>query len=43
MLTGQTKTGKIVKILSNTYTISFDNKLIDCKARGKFRFDKIIH
>lgn len=41
MLSGQIKTGKIVKILSNTYTINFEEKLIDCSARGKFRHDKI--
>lgn len=35
------KTGKIVKILSNLYTVNADNKLYECRARGKFRFDKI--
>ncbi|MBR5662823.1 MAG: ribosome small subunit-dependent GTPase A [Bacilli bacterium] len=35
------KTGKIVKIVSNLYTVSSDNKLFECRARGKFRFDKI--
>lgn len=35
------KEGIIVKILSNTYTVMYDNKKIDCKARGKFRNDKI--
>lgn len=35
------KTGKIVKIISNLYTVQVDNDLYDCRARGKFRFDKI--
>ena len=35
------KTGKIVKILSNLYTVNADNKLYECRARGKFRFEKI--
>ena len=35
------KTGKIVKIVSNLYTVKSDNKFIDCRARGKFRHDKI--
>lgn len=35
------KTGKIVKIVSNLYTVKFDDKLVDCRARGKFRHDKI--
>lgn len=35
------KTGKIVKIVSNLYTVNSDNELYDCRARGKFRFDKI--
>jgi len=29
--------GKIVKIISNDYTVSVDNKKYICKARGKFR------
>lgn len=37
----QIKTGKIVKILSNLYTVNAENKLYECRARGKFRFDKI--
>lgn len=36
------KYGKIVKILSNQYTIkSIDGNVYECRARGKFRFDKI--
>ena len=30
-------TGKIIKQISNDYTVKLDNKLIVCKARGKFR------
>lgn len=33
--------GQIIKILSNTYTVKIGDKIIDCKARGKFRNDKI--
>lgn len=29
--------GKIIKQLSNDYTVKIDNELIVCKARGKFR------
>ena len=29
--------GKIVKQISNDYTVKVDNELIVCKARGKFR------
>lgn len=35
------KEGIIVKILSNTYTIISDEIKYDCKARGKFRNEKI--
>lgn len=35
------KEGIIVKILSNTYTVICEGKKFDCKARGKFRNDKI--
>ena len=35
------KTGKIVKIISNLYTVLSDDNLYECRARGKFRFDKI--
>ena len=33
--------GKIVKQISNDYTVKIDNKLIVCKARGKFRIMNI--
>ena len=29
--------GKIIKQISNDYTVKIDNQLIICKARGKFR------
>jgi len=29
--------GKIIKQISNDYTVKLDNKIIVCKARGKFR------
>lgn len=35
------KEGKIVKIISNLYTVESDGKCYDCRARGKFRNDKI--
>ena len=31
--------GRIVKIISNTYTVSSDNNLYDCIPRGKFRYE----
>lgn len=31
------KTGKIIRIISNLYTVSVDGEKIDCQARGKFR------
>ena len=34
--------GKIIRIISNLYTVEVDNELIDCRARGKFRNDKIL-
>lgn len=34
-------TGRIVKILSNDYTISIDGEFIVCKSRGRFRNDNI--
>ena len=37
----QIKSGKIIKIVSNLYTVLSDNTVYDCHARGKFRFDKI--
>ena len=35
------KNGKIIRILSNLYTVQIEDKLYDCQARGKFRKDKI--
>ncbi len=35
------KNGKIIRIISNLYTVNVDGKNIPCKARGKFRKDKI--
>lgn len=32
--------GQIVKIISNLYTVKVDDKFYECRARGKFRFDK---
>ena len=29
--------GRIVKIISNQYTIEYENRLIEAKARGKMR------
>ena len=34
--------GKIIRIISNLYTISCDGSVYDCRARGKFRNDKLI-
>ena len=36
----QTKVGQITKIISNLYTVKVDDNLYECRARGKFRFDK---
>jgi len=33
--------GKIIKIISNTFTVDVDGELFETKARGKFRNDKI--
>ena len=33
--------GKIVKTISNDYTVEANNKLYVCKGKGKFRLDKI--
>ena len=33
--------GKIIKIVSNLYTVSCDGVLYECQARGKFRSEKI--
>ena len=34
-------TGQIIKIISNLYTVEIDNKIYDCRARGKFRNEEI--
>lgn len=34
--------GQIVKIISNLYSVSSNNRIYECRARGKFRNDKII-
>lgn len=34
--------GTIVKILSNLFTVEIDNKIYECRARGKFRKDKLV-
>ncbi len=33
--------GKIIKIVSNLYTVETKDKKIECRARGKFRNDKV--
>ncbi len=33
--------GRIIKIISNLYTVWTEKGIIDCRARGKFRFQKI--
>lgn len=33
--------GQIIKIISNTYSVKINNEVYECKARGKFRNDKI--
>ena len=33
--------GQIVKIISNLYTVSSNNKIYECHSRGKFRKDNI--
>jgi ribosome biogenesis GTPase len=35
------KQGKIIRIVSNSYSVSVDNEIIECLARGKFRCEKI--
>lgn len=35
------KEGKIVKLIGDLYTVICDDKRFDCKARGKFRNEKI--
>ena len=36
------KEGIIVKIISNLYTVLFEGEMIECRASGKIRNDKII-
>lgn len=36
-----TKEGKIIRIISNLYTVISDNNIYECRARGKFRNDKV--
>ncbi|MCI8393917.1 MAG: ribosome small subunit-dependent GTPase A [Bacilli bacterium] len=36
------KTGRIIRIISNLYTVQIDEKIIECHARGKFRREKCI-
>jgi len=33
--------GLIIKVNSDTFTVKCDNESIDCKARGKNRYEKI--
>ncbi len=33
--------GKIIKIISNLYTVESGDKIYECRARGKFRNDKV--
>lgn len=33
--------GKIIKNISNLYTVESNNKLYDCKARGKIKYNKL--
>ena len=35
------KTGKIIRIISNLYTVNIEGENMDCQARGKFRQEKI--
>ena len=35
------KEGKIIKLIGDLYTVLSDNEVFDCKARGKFRNEKI--
>ena len=34
--------GKIIKQISNDYTVKLENEIVICKARGKFRKMRII-
>ena len=33
--------GRIVRIISNLYTVKTENDLFECHSRGRFRNDKI--
>ena len=33
--------GQIIKIVSNLYFVNINNKIYECRARGKFRNDRI--
>lgn len=33
--------GKIIKIVSNLYSVKVENEIIECRARGRFRQDEI--
>jgi ribosome biogenesis GTPase len=33
------KTGKIIRIISNSYSVLVDNEVVECLARGKFRHE----
>ena len=33
--------GRIVRIISNLYSVDVDGKIYECRARGKFRFDEL--
>lgn len=37
----QLKRGKIIRIISNLYTVLLEDKTLNCHARGKFRKEKI--
>lgn len=39
--TQMNKTGKIVKIVSNLFTVCADGEIYECRARGKFRKDLV--
>ena len=40
-LTKMNKDGKIIKIISNLYTVLADGEKYECRARGKFRNDSV--
>lgn len=33
--------GKIIKIVSNTYVVKANDKIYECKARGKLKTEEI--